>query len=369
MRSFAGLIVSGMRARGHIVRETTAPVVMARLAGRNPFLLKWLGYIDQYALYALWLRLSARFIPKQTLCVFTDQALGPWVPAFSRHPHVVHVHDLLSLQASQGLQPFHQLTITGRLQQRWIRRGFRQAQFFLSVSAATRHILTQELQRRPLLNAVLPNPLLPFVHQLDASVAEAQVFTAIPNLGVVQFLLHVGTVWYKNRQGVLAIWEMFCTHFKPIALVLVGPLEPALQSWLDQRQNLQAYLYVLDSPPSSLILALYHRAAALLFPSHAEGFGWPVLEALACGCPVITTALPPLTEVGGSCVTYIPPAPLDASAQSSWALYAAEQVAIILARSPAEQMAVRSRGIAWAKGFRHERWLVQLESYYDCVLK
>ena len=52
---------------------------------------------------------------------------------------------------------------------------------------------------------------------------------------------------------------------------------------------------------------LYSGAFALLFPSLEEGFGWPVLEAQACGCPVITSNRPPLTEVAGAGALYIDP--------------------------------------------------------------
>ena len=47
------------------------------------------------------------------------------------------------------------------------------------------------------------------------------------------------------------------------------------------------------------LAAVYSRAALLLFPSLAEGFGWPVLEAMACGCRVVTSNRAPMTEVGG----------------------------------------------------------------------
>jgi glycosyltransferase involved in cell wall biosynthesis len=52
---------------------------------------------------------------------------------------------------------------------------------------------------------------------------------------------------------------------------------------------------------------LYRRASALVFPSRYEGFGQPVLEALACGCPVACSDLPPLREVAGDAAVYFDP--------------------------------------------------------------
>jgi glycosyltransferase involved in cell wall biosynthesis len=55
------------------------------------------------------------------------------------------------------------------------------------------------------------------------------------------------------------------------------------------------------------LVSLYRRAAALVFPSLYEGFGQPVLEALACGCPVACSDLPPLREVAGDEAVYFDP--------------------------------------------------------------
>jgi glycosyltransferase involved in cell wall biosynthesis len=52
-------------------------------------------------------------------------------------------------------------------------------------------------------------------------------------------------------------------------------------------------------PDVALIEALYNRAVCLLFPSRYEGFGWPPIEAQACGCPVVASDIPPLAEVLG----------------------------------------------------------------------
>jgi glycosyltransferase involved in cell wall biosynthesis len=54
--------------------------------------------------------------------------------------------------------------------------------------------------------------------------------------------------------------------------------------------------------------ALYSNALALIFPSLEEGFGWPIAEAQACGCPVATTNRPPMTEVAGNAAIFFDPA-------------------------------------------------------------
>jgi glycosyltransferase involved in cell wall biosynthesis len=55
------------------------------------------------------------------------------------------------------------------------------------------------------------------------------------------------------------------------------------------------------------LCAIYSAAQALIFPSFYEGFGWPIIEAQACGCPVFTSNRAPMTEVGGTAAIYFDP--------------------------------------------------------------
>ena len=95
-----------------------------------------------------------------------------------------------------------------------------------------------------------------------------------------------------------------------------------------------------------------------LFPSLYEGFGFPVIEAQACGCPVVTTQRAPLTEIGGNAAVYIED-PLDASA-------AAEAVLQILRFGPSERQQMQQRGLLNASRFS-ERGMI--EGYIDLYHK
>jgi glycosyltransferase involved in cell wall biosynthesis len=61
------------------------------------------------------------------------------------------------------------------------------------------------------------------------------------------------------------------------------------------------------------LAAVYRRAALVLLPSEREGFGLPLVESMACGTPVVASAIASLAEIGGSAVTLCPPTDL-----SSW---------------------------------------------------
>ena len=101
---------------------------------------------------------------------------------------------------------------------------------------------------------------------------------------------------------------------------------------------------------NSVLQAAYSLSRAFLFPSLAEGFGWPIVEALACGCPVITTNEPPMNEVGGTVARYLPRLRAEDDVQA-WAKNGAAVLVELLSLDEADRAALAAQGIAWAKSF------------------
>ena len=100
----------------------------------------------------------------------------------------------------------------------------------------------------------------------------------------------------------------------PTALLRVGqPLPVGLRDELRGALG-EGGLVEIGHAPDYELIAAYQRADALLFPSRIEGFGFPVLEAMAAGCPVVCTNVTSLPEVGGEAALYFSPDDPDAAA-------------------------------------------------------
>lgn len=99
-------------------------------------------------------------------------------------------------------------------------------------------------------------------------------------------------------------------HRSDYELWLAGPTDktytPALKQQV-QELGLTEKIKFLNYVPSEQFIQMINQAVAVVFPSLWEGFGFPVLEAMACGTPVITSNLSSLPEVGGNAVLYVNP--------------------------------------------------------------
>ena len=132
-------------------------------------------------------------------------------------------------------------------------------------------------------------------------------------LGGRPCLLHVGSCITRKRIDVLLdVVEVVRKRIPEVCLVKVGgEWSRDHQARISQPGLSGAVIHARDL--SRLELAeVYRRASVVLVPSEAEGFGLPVIEALACGCPVVASDIPALREAGGPAATFVPVGEIDA---------------------------------------------------------
>jgi glycosyltransferase involved in cell wall biosynthesis len=158
------------------------------------------------------------------------------------------------------------------------------------------------------------------LHFSYAPLTATQARSQIEKFGIQpsqRFILHVGgNDWYKNRLGVLKIFSSLKSHpeGRDLSLVMAGqPMTRDMRRFLRDSASGRDVLEVIN-PASEELRALYSCSDVMLFPSLQEGFGWPIIEAQACGCPVVTSDRIPMTEVGGEAAVYIDPDNIDSAA-------------------------------------------------------
>lgn len=123
-----------------------------------------------------------------------------------------------------------------------------------------------------------------------------------------KFLLNVGTV--EPRKNVLALLEAMVSANIDLPLVIVGKptsYQLQVQSFIESHSDKLSVLFLTEVTDLELA-ALYQLAEVMIYPSLFEGFGLPVAEALASGCPVITSSTSSLPEAGGDAALLVNPA-------------------------------------------------------------
>ncbi len=238
--------------------------------------------------YETWHRLRR---PKLRLGVDVVHATSLAVPPPGDTPMVVTVHDVAFLEHPD----YHT-----RRGHRFHLRGLALARRDAAVLVVPSAFVAAEVARQ----GVERDRIVVAHHGVDdpPDVGVGDVDDALSTLAVREpFLLHVGTA--EERKGtdtLLSAFSLARARHPDLELVLVSPggwgrLEPVPGS------------RALGGVSDADLDALYRRASALVYPSRHEGFGMPVLEAMARGCPVITSTATAIPEVAGDAALLVDP--------------------------------------------------------------
>ena len=173
-------------------------------------------------------------------------------------------------------------------------------------------------------------------------------------------ILHVGmNVPRKRIDWLLKIFAAVSRNTPSARLIRVGGDLTSTQRRLANSLGIDHVITTLTGLTRSALAALYQRATLVLLPSEREGFGFPVLEAMAGGTPVVVTDLPVLREVGGSEARYC-----SASNVDSWST-AVDKLLSERATSPESWNLRRERCRRHAMQFTWSRTADQLAMIYE----
>ncbi|WP_272063719.1 glycosyltransferase family 4 protein [Oscillatoria sp. CS-180] len=266
------------------------------------------GAIDKY--YKRYWHYPSSF-QQQTADIFhivdhSDGHLIPWLKQ-SGKTVVITCHDLINLVQPQMYRGLSLAPAISMNTWRWSVHRMQNADHVITVSSNTARDVVQHLKVAPTSITTVPNAVSSDFRPLPR--AEIAAFRQQHNLPPEMFcLLNVGSNNpRKNVSAVLQVMKILKERQKPVHFWKAGSNFDAEQYEFIDTHQLRDCISYLGKPDDSMLVKLYNSADVLLAPSLYEGFGLTVLEAMACGTPVITSNVSSLPEVAGDAAVTVGP--------------------------------------------------------------
>jgi glycosyltransferase involved in cell wall biosynthesis len=276
----------------------------------------------------------------------------PWSPV----RYVLTLHDISMFTHPELYPP----AIRWRLQ-RLVLRGVKQARVILCGSRHSRDRIAYTFRVPAERLSVTPYGVHARFGPLPPEQARSTVATSY---GLQDpYLLFVGSlVQRKNVRRLLEAFDRVRHALRPgVTLVLAGR-----RGWGAEEvdaviadRGLGAHVRRLSYVDDQHLPALYGAAEMLVFPSLDEGFGFPVVEAMACGTPVLTSNVSSLPEVAGDAAVLVDPQSVEAIASGIQRLASDSELRTTL----------RAKGLARAEGYRWERTARETLEIYKAALR
>lgn len=276
---------------------------------------------------------------------------GPLVPARSTVPLVVTIFDALPWRHPEWLTranvASHRLVV---------RRGVRRADAVITSSLHARGEISDAYGIEPERIHVVP---LGVDEVFTPGQAQEDVLTRLGVTG--QFVLAVGTLQpRKNIEAVVSAFEQLVADGVDLRLVIAGGAGWGEQQIAERIRRSPAgdRVVMTGHVTEAQLLTLYRGTLCFVFPSRYEGFGLPVLEAMAAGAPVVCSDRTSLPEVAGDAAMLVSPDDAEALERSIG----------YVASSPEAREQMVERGLAQAARFTWERCAEETVAVYRAAL-
>ena len=331
-----------IRARSFVLHESS---LAARLGLRT---------IDSYLCRFVRYPISARFLRTDVYHI-VDHGYGHVAALLPPARTVVTCHDLMLLRAVEGDAGFAPPS-RSVVRFRWSTSFLRRVAHVVCDSEATRADVIRLVGVEPARTSVIPLGVEERFRSLDPA-HRSRVAEEVRG-SADHVVLHVSTGNpYKNVPGTLRVLAEVKKAGLRIALARVGAPLSADEVRLARELGVERDVIELGRVSDDRLIELYNAADLLLFPSHLEGYGLPVLEAMACGTPVVASTAASLVEIAGDAVLAASPTDVESLATA---------VVSILSSSPLAE-GLRMRGLARAAHFTWRRTADEYASVYSRV--
>ena len=267
----------------------------------------FIHFINSKIFYPLW---EQFYLPKSinkikpTLLHCTSNT----APLFCKVPLIVTIHDVIYMESLNFTGSSYQNF--GNLYRRFIVPSIaKNAAAIITVSAFEKTVISKKLnisedKIKVIYNGVNPQ-FKPITNQ--SLLIKFKKEYNLPE----KFLLHFGnTAPKKNTIGVLLAYHIYTeTVLDPLPLIITDCTIQHITKLATKFKisSILKHIIILDYIPFNNICFLYNLATVFLYPSHRESFGMPVIEAMACGVPVITSNTSALPEIAGDAAYLVNP--------------------------------------------------------------
>ena len=263
---------------------------------------------------------------------------------------VVTIHDLFPLTSTEYSTPSFQRRFT-----KVLRDAVARADRIIAVSEATRRELLRHTDAREKRIRVIHHGVDPIS---PATPEEQQAFRkrVLGVEGNEKFFLNVGAIQVRKNVANIVLALKRLPGYRLVLAGGDGYGAEAIHS-LIEREGLSGRVVRLGHASVETLRLLYSTATALVFPSLEEGFGMPILEAMSCGLPVITSNCSAMPEVGGDAAMYVDPRNVSEISETMRRVAEDESVATDLRRRGHERASL----FTWAK-CAEQTWEVYQEA-------
>ncbi|HEY3175608.1 MAG TPA: glycosyltransferase family 1 protein [Candidatus Polarisedimenticolia bacterium] len=310
---------SGRRGVGSYIRGLLAGLALEMAAGDDDIVLFGDGLEEEPRAAGRVMRVRLRR-PRRAITLWDQFA---WAPLLAlRRVTVFHspfyAVPLIRPRSCRVVQTIHDLTPL-KLPGTVSRRNARLFRINFSLARrADRIIVPSEATKADVVSLLGIDGAEVTVIPLAADITPAELAAPDPSAAVVasrlgirgRYILHTGGHdIVKNLPRLLGALAALTARGRDLTLVIAGEHGPATAelirsaaaTGLLDRVRLPGFV------PRPTLVALYRGAAAVVYPSFTEGFGLPVLEAMACGAPVVASRAGAIPEVGGDACLYVDP--------------------------------------------------------------
>ncbi|MBW4431539.1 MAG: glycosyltransferase family 4 protein [Pelatocladus maniniholoensis HA4357-MV3] len=274
-------------------------------------------------------------------------------------PAFVTCHDLINFFYRNNLQGSVQLPIISSGMWQKSVQTMRYADHIIAVSSTTAKDTAQILNINCDRIAVVPNAVEAIYQPLPKHQAES--FRQQHNISPETFcLLNVGSDHpRKNISTILTVVKILKEQGLPIQFWKAGSDFKPDQKQYIQTHGLENYIKYLGQPDKATLVKIYNAANCLIAPSLHEGFGITIIEAMACGIPVITSQVSAMPEVVDNAGILIDPTNPQEIADAVCRLYS----------DPVYYQELVEKGLSRVKSFTWEKTAEQIAQIYEKSLK